>query len=636
MPPMMPNRAFDVDKAVQYTIYYHSMEETMDLKGLSILLLLIPGLALATASPAGRSESYAIGDLRTFLVKVKPKYPESLVANKSYQPRLTSPDRGAAFYERQAEIRFAEIKKILMPQRDDNNPYVRILRTEFEFRKQTLERLIKTQAQYALFEAIDADDVFVVPELLKKARKGKASLILCDTRSMYLSRLTSLEKMLTPIKGRAKFIGQAECDSEKSKVIDHLTHIFNRPFYYADTLIQSDHLVGFTPLMRTSARGNVPMIAALLKAGETIGLTVSLMPSMVDPEALINKHAVTSHLISDITHKPFEGPSQVKLMDALISEESFLPPGEEDEFPLSRYTSDLNELVLAAIGGHIETVDLLLAELARLPAAKQRNFIQAALKKVIVFSRLVDLEEARVLYRNLGMRCMPSHSNYLIIAQKLINAFKNAEPNTDQFQQRAVEQIKNVMFAGTSEMLQLVVQELGLTDDLLSSIRLFFDAQVEETTEKCINGEKLGILLLLTATSPSSVAGQFGRGMLERVEQNPTLLASLKKYMQERRRVKAEISEHMIPNLADIVDDYITPRPSMELFRRIIALGNRQQDDQSILGEEMEQIILGSRPIQETQSPSLNNPLPANKLRRFINACKGLCCISNNGEDQND
>ncbi len=523
-------------------------------------------LPIESNSSVPASRSYAIGEM-----------PSNTQNNETNSPDAKSgsdrPTYSPEYYEQRVDALLAETKKFLK-QWANKGLYIEV--------STALEHISIVKNSIALFEAIDHGDIEYVRTHIANS--------FFDARSVLLNFNHHIAK-----------IDDANAMAAKRIIIT------------LSRLVLANE--GITPLMRAAARGDTKMVAMLLANDEYIlggriqSQPITISSWMVDPMVEIDMKDICRRLQKDICGELYQG-TRMKLIELLNDLDL--------RQPFAELFMQFDELTLAAIGGHEEIVDLLLIHEAASPRLMR---IMNVLKALSTFSNVAHLSAAQPLFKNLGIPDRQHVEKYPSIARKLVKAlgskFNSARDEylkeneiiheyADSYNKTEIRYIcQAIMHQGSPAVALAIADELSLKP-----------GKAEWGSETCggmvrssKSGEKLGLILSMDS-HPESLTFQFGMGMLSHVEKNPTLLANLKKYIEANVYINKVVNNHLLPDLSPIVADYIYPRMPAEHVRYIMALGNRADDYQTLLGEDIQGIMIGERSVVDTTR--------ANRARRSM------------------
>ncbi len=557
----------------------------MNNKQLILTLLLIPGLTFATQQTA---QDFDLGSDSDSEIEIEHKENESQDAEKTLPlesdssvpaPRsdavgsqvineVSHSQNNAAYYEQRAAAITADTERILKNiVADDNSLALKIARA--------LERISEVKPEIAIFEAIDKGDIEYVRTHLQNG------VIIFDKRSLFLNFIYH--------------ISEAKDKTAAGEIIDTLCGFLNRNG-------------GFTPIKRAAARGDKQMVLMLLDKDQCKRTNIIPYKWMFDPSAEVDLNVLYKPLTQGFCQKSLISKPKTKL--AMLIENSSqgditLRP------PLNVLLMSLSELFFAAISGNTEIVDLLLV--CESSAIDRCNILNTLLS-VSVYSNVAQLPMARALFKNLGISNRPLYENYPTIARKLVRALKTNFPpsriawinrmgddiSTTYSWKEVVTIAQSIMPFGSIELSLAIADELSTIADEAEWINERNDG-FEYLVQCSKNAEKLGLILSMD-NHPQSLTYQLGMGMLSHVEKNPTLLANLKRYIEGNAYINNAVNNHLPSDLSPIVADYVSPRLPNEYIRYIMALENQHDNNQ--LGENMQGIMLGERPIVNTTRAS--------------------------------
>ncbi len=617
------------------------------------------------------SRSYAIGE--------SPANAQINQTQLTEIEHLIRPNNGAAYYMQRAEAMIANAKELmgLKGVKDELQPETRAKDAEEDKSSSnappTLYSIFDAQAKLqrklyfiaqnpsesrlqdlfakkhivtALFEAIDQGDIAAVRKLICKVHNTHFSRQLFGSNSEWKNGdITSRDKRQIFL-NLSHDIANAGKDSQLPRLVKPNIETFCQ---------QLREKNGFTALMRASMRGDKDMVAMLLKAQpESITDSTMLSPWMVDQTAKINYRNIAMQFAKDCWRV---GAGRANKADPMTTISDLSTIFYDYYYPFSL---ELNALALASLGGHSDVFDLLLEELLNVNAPDyavasyydvRRQAMVNALQVLSCFSNVADTKEGKRLFKELGII---SHTtkDYPFIARKLIKAIIKAKPcddilrrldkkpEIDTYNFKKTKALANsIMLHGSIEMMESIASELAYIKSQGSWVpddgrRVHAaDTLNEWLVAEGINGEKLGLLLSMKPY-PESFVHELGMGMLSHLEtdlRNPKLLTSLKSYVERtqipyganRGFIDRELTSYLPPVLTSIVADYSLYEMPAEYVRYIMALGNRADDNQNLLGEDMQGIMVGDHPIVDTtRTNSSRRSMCSWLMHKMFEACR--------------
>lgn len=340
---------------------------------------------------------------------------------------------------------------------------------------------------------------------------------------------------------------------------------------------------GFLPLHRAAAHGNTDIIKLLLNHRADAAPVCTLRPWMAPSHIVIDEQILEHHSFKDLTH-PVTHATRTNLFDLILKNHN-----------INYLADNLDPLQLAAIAGHTEAVEALLAHITAdldeySGEQAYKNVIRQIINPIyglINHSNMERCPEVTPILNLMGIHEEPKYGNYPAIIKRLFKAIATILQLEDDggyaldTDEGIRYLLRTIMLYGSEHVARAPAEAFAKTP--VESIQWerptgqwdynkFPPAPVTESWfERLVRdtncGEKVGILFSINA-DPKSAVWQLREGMLEYLQknpkQNPEFLRRLKNYVEEERataRNMKEVNKKLIPDLAAIVSAYAAPHP---------------------------------------------------------------------------